>query len=137
MAPLIFDNNGRMKVSSGKFSKSTSRGGDHLDRCGVNFNPLCYPQGKWLSIPKFWSRSGKPFGRPFNSTYTHTTKSSRIDKIYYLHEIFTMAAPAKLHGLFNYVIELIGYWTLLVFVFSITLTVNLWSVILMDLGFGK
>ena len=38
--------------------------------------PLCYPQGKWLSIPKIWSRSCKPFGRPFEiHTQTHTRTS--------------------------------------------------------------
>ena len=89
-APLIFDNNGRPKVSSGKFLKSTSRGGNHLDRCGVNFNPP-YVTPKVNGYP-FWN-----FGQHQASrltvhscyTHTHTTKSPHIDMMVegYIHEI--------------------------------------------------
>ena len=59
---------------------------DPLEDCWVSNDPpppLCYPEGKWLSIPKFWSRSGKPFGRPFVLHRPQTHKSSFIYKIIY------------------------------------------------------
>ena len=64
------------------FSKSPRLRGTPYWIVGHKPTPLCHPQGKWLSIPKIWSRSCKPFGRPFEihrHTDTHTHKSSLID----------------------------------------------------------